>query len=173
MTDVEGDPASCASAAAALARLATGLRGDIRRVTASYADAGRGWSGPASVGARRRGDALVTGAEQVARTVEDGAVALREHTVALAGLADRWRRLRERATASGFVLDESGPSPAPGIRGEAHAGAEARLAADEAVLRAEWVALLAESTLAGARLRLALDVARVALATSAATLRSL
>ena len=167
-----GDAASCAATGATLARLAHGLRVDARRVAEAYADAGRAWSGPASVTARRRGESLVAAVEAVAAEVDAGGAALREHAVVLADLADRWRRLEERAAGGGLMLGDHGPVPAPGIRGEADPVLAAREDAQRDSVRAEWARLLGETAQAAGRTTAVLQHSRATLTATTQRLRA-
>lgn len=120
MSDVvRGDPAACSGAGAALLQASAALHADAARVAEARDDLQLGWTGRASIAARRRCDALGAALTATAEEFEVLGRSLQDHAAELADAVGSVREVTARADAAGLVVVDGRVQTAWGVSGEA------------------------------------------------------
>ena len=146
MSVVPGDPASLSACARTVREVARRLDDHATVVRAAYRELGDGWTGRASVSARRAGAGLADATSATTAELDRVGRVLQDHATDLADLVARARALEERARAAGLEVRDGRVERTWGVTGAADADADRARDSLREVLQADLDLVLAQHT---------------------------
>ena len=146
MSVVPGDPASLSACARTVREVARRLDDHATGVRAAYRELGDGWTGRASVSARRAGGGLADATSATTAELDRVGRVLQDHATDLADLVARARVLEERARAAGLEVRDGRVERTWGVTGAADADADRARESLREALQADLDLVLAQHT---------------------------